>query len=276
MKPKLSVGFIGTGNMGQAIIGGLVANNYPANLIVGFDHNLTKLNLLAEQYKINIADNLTQIAKCNIIVLAVKPNAVVNTCHELIKILPKDHQLKLIISIAAGIKISKIKEALGNLSVPIVRVMPNTPALINQGISALYAADLDANLKNQTQNLLNSVGQTIWVNSEDELDIVTALSGSGPAYFFLIFEALIKAAVKLGLQEDIAQQLAIQTAIGASLMAKDQLAHNIKLSTLRENVTSKGGTTEQGLNALREGNLEQIIENAIKAAAKQSKVLSEN
>jgi pyrroline-5-carboxylate reductase len=179
---------------------------------------------------------------------------------------------KLVISIAAGVKISRIANMLGNVA--IVRTMPNTPALVGEGACALLANTKAKPMLKKAKSIFSAVGQTVVVDNEDQIDAVTAVSGSGPAYYFLLMEEMIKAAVKLGLPEDAAKDLVLQTAKGAGMLATDADKNGESPEQLRRKVTSPGGTTEAAVKVLAEGNFSQLVEAAIKKARDRSRELS--
>jgi len=267
-----TIAFIGGGNMAASLIGGLISDGYQARKIGVSDPDQAKLNHLKAQYGISISSNNDDlIAQADIVVLAVKPQmmkAVITQFDSAIQI--KD---PLIISIAAGIREIDILQWLGNPQMALVRTMPNTPATVQCGATALHASpNVSAEQKELAESVMRAVGMTLWVDQEKDLDAVTALSGSGPAYFFLFMEAMEKSASKLGLDPDTARLLTLQTAFGAAKMA---LECPEDTHTLRTNVTSPGGTTEQAINTLQAGGLEALIDDALKAAYTRSFELSE-
>jgi pyrroline-5-carboxylate reductase len=269
-KPMLAL--IGAGNMGSNLIGGLIQQGYPPDKIIATGRDPQKLLRLQKQFAVQIAmDNVKAAASSDIIVLAIKPIAVAQIVKELSEIIQQKQPL--IISIAAGIRTESI-ERWAHEKAAIVRAMPNIPALLNCGITALYAtSQVTEESKAMANNILSTVGKVVWVSEESQLDTVTALSGSGPAYFFLIMEALQKAAESLGLSPEIARTLTIETAYGAAMMAKND-KHS--LSQLREQVTSPGGTTEKALSVLEEQNIRGILHQALTAAKKRSEALAES
>ena len=215
-----------------------------------------------------MSDDFASISKMGVIVLAVKPQQLKAVCQQLLPFL----QSHLVISIAAGIRSVDISRWLNSYQ-SIVRVMPNTPAQIQAGVSALFATKgVSQTQQDQATTILAAVGQTLWLEDETKMDAVTAISGSGPAYVFYLIEALQEAAVALGLKPDEARMLALKTFEGASLLAS-QSSEDIQ--TLRAQVTSKGGTTEQGILALENANIKQAMLSAAKAAAAQSVLLGD-
>jgi len=254
--------FIGGGNMASSLIGGLINNQYPADKITVTDPDQQKLSELELSYSVNTThDNQAAIKNADVVVLAVKPQVLREVCESI-----KDLALAnrpLFISIAAGIRSTDIDRWLGG-DHSIVRCMPNTPSLIQAGATGLFAntrtSDAQKNIANQ---ILTAAGITLWVDDETQLDAVTAVSGSGPAYFFLFMEAMQQAGEQLGLTAETASLLARQTALGAARMAiegKDEPA------TLRAKVTSKGGTTAAAIASFEENNFSAIIEQALTAA----------
>ena len=266
-----NIAFIGCGNMARSLIGGLIANGVKPDKLSASDPDQAQRQTLFEQFGIDTnADNNVVIKSADVIVLAVKPQLMHDVVCEIAKSLTDSP--RLIISIAAGIKLDSINQWLEQ-SAAIIRVMPNTPALIQAGAAALYANEHTSETqKNIAEAMMRSVGTAIWLDSEDQMDSVTALSGSGPAYFFYVMEAMEKAAEGLGLNQEQARLLTIETAVGAAKMA---LLSSSDPETLRQQVTSPGGTTEQALNILMQGKLDELIEKAITAAKQRSVELSE-
>lgn len=266
-----TIGFIGAGNMATSLIGGLIEAGFAAKNIWASDLDIEKLNNLKQRYKINIDQDNQIIAKnVGVLVFAVKPQVMKQTAQDLQKII--QNQKPLIISIAAGIRTQDFQNWLGG-NQAIIRCMPNTPALIQCGATALYAnTQVSESQKNLAESLLRSVGITVWVSEESQLDIVTALSGSGPAYFFLIMESLEQAAINLGLSAETAHLLTLQTTLGSAKMA---LESEHSLAELRKNVTSPGGTTERALQSLFSANIGAILHDTINAAKIRSAELAE-
>lgn len=255
------IGFIGAGNMAHAIISGLINNGTKRNQIKISDTNGVLLSLRKAEFNLEVfTDNAKLAAQCGIIVLAVKPQVLSSVCKALKDKLTTN---TLIISIAAGVRSGDIERWLGD-SQAIVRTMPNTPALLNQGITGLFANEqVSDKQKSLAENILNSVGECLWVNDESLLDAITAVSGSGPAYFFLMLESMAKAGVALGLDEAVAQKLSIQTALGASMMASSS---KDSPQQLRNKVTSKNGTTQAAIESFQDQDFEVIIIHAIRVA----------
>lgn len=258
--------FIGCGNMGRSLIGGLIANGYMPKNICGADPAKEQRQKLRALFDIEVfQQNIAAIKNADMIVLAVKPQLMEATVKGIAA--EFDPARPLIISIAAGIRLSAISAWLQQ-DLAIVRVMPNTPALIQAGATALYANDKTNTAQRESaEMIMRSVGLTVWLDDESLMDVVTALSGSGPAYFFLLMEIMEKAAVKMGLGQKQARLLTLETAFGAAKMA---IESESDAATLRRQVTSPGGTTEQALNVLTEANIETLFHAALTAAKQRS------
>lgn len=259
--------FIGGGNMAQALIGGLISRGLPTTRITVSDPVEQVRALLAEK-EINVTDdNSAAIQDADIVVFAVKPQVLAQVLQPL-KGLVND---KLIISIVAGAEIATLASLLGTAR--IVRVMPNTPALVQTGAHGLYAhEDVENSDRDLASQVLASTGLTIWVNSEAQIDAVTAVSGSGPAYFFYMMESMIRAGKNLGLDEKVATALTLQTALGAAQMA---ITSSNTPAELRKNVTSPNGTTQAALEVFDRAQISQNIQAALAAAQKRSQELAQ-
>jgi pyrroline-5-carboxylate reductase len=262
------IGFIGGGNMAEAIIKGLLTGGVPAASIVVAEPMPQRRDYLFAEYAALVSDDNLEVARqADIIVLAIKPQVAASVLTGLEPVISSD---KLIISIMAGISTDFIEKTLTN-GVRVVRAMPNTPALIQAAATALspgrkaLGQDLEA-----AQEIFSRVGIVVTV-PEKQMDAVTALSGSGPAYVFTMIEALADAGVKNGLPRDVAAQLAVQTVIGASRMVAETGEHP---ALLREKVTSPGGTTIAGLHAMENGRFRGVVMDAVDAACRRSKELS--
>ena len=266
----MHLAFIGGGNMAQAMMIGLKSQQFAMQNITVIELDVNKRAGLGQQLGVNVTDDLQQVQTCDVIVLAIKPQQLPNLAKTLAPLLNK----QLIISIAAGIRLADLSRWLGNDGTTygtIVRAMPNTPAQIQAGITGLYAMPKVSTAQiAQADLILRAAGGTLWLDSEEKLDAVTAISGSGPAYVFYFIEALQAAAIKLGLNEAQAKQLSIATFNGASLLAD---ASTTPIATLREQVTSKGGTTEQGLLSLQDSKVKQAIILAAQKACMRAKSL---
>lgn len=263
--------FIGAGNMAQSLIGGLLASGYSKAHIIATDPTSAQRDQITQTFGIHcFADNNEAISKADIVVLAVKPQILRSVCKEI----QASVQAKscLIISVAAGIRSQDINRWLG-AEVSIVRTMPNTPALIQTGATGLFANPfVSAEQKSQAEHILRAAGITIWVDNEQQLDVVTALSGSGPAYYFLFMEAMEEAAQKMGLDAKTAHLLTMQTALGAAKMVMESQQD---CATLRKNVTSPNGTTEKAIQKFEESNLRQTVEAAMLCAQNRAKELAD-
>jgi len=259
---KYSIGFIGGGNMAASIIGGLVADGFAADAIYVAEPNDDARSQLAARFGLHTeVDNNVVAAKVDVLLLAVKPQVLKEVAQQLAATI-QDRQ-PLIVSIAAGIRSSDLDNWLGG-QVAIVRSMPNTPALVQSGATGLFAnAKVSNAQREQAESILRAVGITVWLDDEQQIDAVTALSGSGPAYIFNVIEVMEKAGIQLGLDAATARHLAVQTAFGASKLALESADDP---ATLREKVTSPGGTTERALGVLREGGLETLFMEALQAA----------
>jgi len=256
------IAFIGAGNMASALISGLVADGVDAKNIWASDPSDKNLTALEQNCGIQTScDNKAVIANADIVVLSVKPQMISEICKE-ISAAVSDFS-PMVISIAAGIQIENLTAWLGSKTA-IVRAMPNTPALIKTGATGLFANEfVTEDQKSIAEEIMRAVGVALWVDDEVQMDYVTALSGSGPAYFFRIMEAMEKSACELGLPAKTAHLLTLQTALGAAKLAMES---NDTLATLREKVTSPGGTTEKGLAAMDESNIDDIINKTLTAA----------
>jgi len=265
------IAFIGAGNMGGSLIGGLIQNGHPADHIWATDPDKAKCKQLADTFHIHSTQNNAEAAKqADILIFAVKPQILKIVAEELASVIQE--RKPLVISIAAGVRESSLQNWLGG-SIAIVRAMPNTPALIGAGASGLYAnKHVSQEQHNLAESILRAVGIAVWVKSEEQMDVVTALSGSGPAYFFLIMEALQEAAEAFGLPSDTARLLALQTALGAGKMAIESAASPAEL---RLQVTSPGGTTESAVTALENHHIRDIFKSAVQAAKERSEELAD-
>ncbi|MBQ1493506.1 pyrroline-5-carboxylate reductase [Acinetobacter junii] len=260
--------FIGGGNMAQALIGGLLSRGLPTTRITVSDPVEQIRQILEEKGIQTTTDNVEAIQNADVVVLAVKPQ-VLATVLQPLKGLLSD---KLVISIIAGAEIQTISELVGG-SQRIVRVMPNTPALVQTGAHGIYASEaVNAQDRELTSQILAATGLTIWVDSEAQIDAVTAVSGSGPAYFFYLMESMIRAGKNLGLDEKVATALTLQTALGAAQMA---ITSSNSPSELRKNVTSPNGTTQAALEVFDRAQISQNIQAALAAAQKRSQELAQ-
>lgn len=263
--------FIGAGNMASAIIGGLIRQGFPAERISAADPSEAALARLAETCGIRTStDNTETLNGADTVLLAVKPQVMKQVLAPLSGLLQQEKPL--IISIAAGIRIDSLSHWAG-ADLPIVRCMPNTPALIGQGMTALYANNAVSPAQHQrAEAILAAVGRTLWLDEEAQIDAVTAVSGSGPAYVFLLMEAMQAAGEHLGLNPAIARQLVQQTVLGSAGLAAGSAE---PAAQLRRNVTSPGGTTERALAVLEAAGLRDTVQQALSAAANRSRELAD-
>jgi pyrroline-5-carboxylate reductase len=266
-----TIAFIGGGNMATSLVGGLIANGVAADAIWVSDTVEEKLAALQEKFQIRTTtDNAVAVTRAETVVLAVKPQSMREMAQGLAAA-AAEHR-PLFVSVAAGVRQGDIGRWLG-YEAAIVRAMPNTPALVGSGATALYAnPSVSAEERSRAESILRAVGVTLWVEDEDALDAVTALSGSGPAYYFLLMELMEEAGHALGLPREAARMLTLQTAYGAARMA---LESDDAPAVLRARVTSPGGTTERALHTLREGGLDALVARALESARTRSIELGE-
>jgi pyrroline-5-carboxylate reductase len=265
-----SLAFIGGGNMARSLVGALVRAGTPASTIAVAEPNAQLREALAADFGVTAhATNQDAAQAADCVVLAVKPQVLEAVCTELAPLVARTRPL--VVSIAAGMRIAKLERWL-DAGLAIVRAMPNTPALIGAGATGLHAnAEVDAAQRARVQSLFDAAGIAVWIDDESLMDTVTALSGSGPAYFFLLVEALEEAAVAQGLTRDAARALAAQTCLGAGRMLVEG---GEPPATLRERVTSPGGTTAAALDAFATGGLRELAARALAAATTRGVELS--
>lgn len=266
-----TLGFIGAGNMATSLISGLVADGHDPQRILVSDPEHEKLATLAARFGIrSVSDNLAAAASADVLILAVKPQILRSVCLELQSSVQRQHPL--VISIAAGVREIYLQQWLGG-GVALVRTMPNTPAMLQSGATVLHAdrSNVLSQQRDLAESVMRAVGLTCWVENENLLDAATALSGSGPAYFFLVMEAIEQAGVELGLDPLTAHLLTIQTALGAARMAMES---SESPANLRERVTSRGGTTEHALRIFEDGGLRSLFGRALTGAKNRSEELS--
>ena len=262
---KEKLGLIGVGNMGTAIVEGLLKNKIitPSQVWV-YDKMTEKAKTFSKGWRVHLASsNEELVKKTNVVVFAIKPQDLAKTSLEIKQVLTKTHQ---IISILAGVPVAKIEKELGG-TVKVVRAMPNLGARVGQGITAVTAEHRAA--LEIAKVVFSGCGKVVKLD-EPFFDLVTALSGSGPAYFFLMMELLSQAGVKRGLDKKTADLLAVQTALGAGLLAERS---SVTPEELRKMVTSKGGTTEAALQCLKKGNLSTLMDSAVQAALERGQAL---
>lgn len=267
----IKIGFIGGGNMATSLIGGLIEGGHAATNIIVHQPGAEKAKELAQRFQIRIApDNSSLVKQSDVVVIAVKPQVL----QQVLTPLTDDFktQKPLIVSIVAGIRASSIEKWLG-AEHALVRVMPNTPALIGAGASGLYANErVSVGQRSIASNVLSCVGNSVWLENENDIDSVTALSGSGPAYFMLFTQSLINSATEAGIDPESAKQLAVQTALGAAQLVQQS---DLPLQALIDNVTSPNGTTEAALRSFEQSGLQQIVADAFSAAKARSEQLAD-
>ncbi|TRX55838.1 pyrroline-5-carboxylate reductase [Thalassomonas sp. M1454] len=267
------VAFIGAGNMSKAIIVGLIEQGFSASNIMVSNPSAPKREALAKQYGLKHTDDNIEAANfCDTIVLSVKPHLIKQVCQQLASKI--DISNKCFISLAAGITIEQIQSALAQQA-PVVRCMPNTPSQVGLGMTGMFASSEVTQVQHQFSNdLLAAVGKVMWLESEAKIDDLLTASGSGPAYFFAFMEAMQKQALAFGFSQEEARELIQQTAIGAATMVVENADTDI--ATLRENVTSKGGTTQAALKVFSDGKLDDLVSRAMIRAKARSIEISES
>lgn len=259
----MHISFIGGGNMAEALISGLQKHHFNMQDIHVIELDANKREHLQTTYGAVANECIADIAKSDVVILAVKPQQLKAVSAIVSPLLTK----QCVISIAAGVRLADLSRWLNDYAA-IVRCMPNTPAQIQAGVTALIAMpNVTKTQIEQADTILSAVGKTLWLDNEAKLDAVTAISGSGPAYVFYLIEALQLAALELGLNDNEARLLSLQTFAGASALAAQS---TVDVATLRTQVTSKGGTTEQGLLSLEHAQVKTAIVDAAKAAAAKS------
>jgi len=272
MTTALKIAFVGGGNMAAALIAGLAGKLTAGANIHVIDPHAPALEKLQAQFGVSTASSAGDALRAvDVIVLAVKPQSMKEVTAQLLPFIHAEKQ-PLVLSIAAGIRATDLSRWLGNYPA-IVRCMPNTPALIGMGITGLVASSgVTATQKAQADAILQAVGSTVWLDDEAQIDPVTAVSGSGPAYVFYFIEALQQAASELGLTAEQGTQLAIATFTGAAQLAAQSTE---AVSLLRERVTSKGGTTYAALTSMEESGVKAAIVKAVKAAAERGREMGD-
>lgn len=268
----ISVSFIGGGNMARSLIAGMLQSGWKAkNIHISEPNEQTATDLRKLDSQLDLCESgADAVEKGEVVIFAVKPQVLPSIVAGLSEALQKKQPM--LVSIAAGITIGGLDESSGG-GLPIVRCMPNTPAMVGSGATGLFANDRVSNSQKEiAESVLRAVGVTVWVNNEQQLDAVTALSGSGPAYHFLVMEAMQAAGEALGLEPETAQLLSLQTAFGAAKLA---LESPEDFATLRQHVTSPGGTTERAVQSLEANGIRELFNNAMAAAAQRSAELSQ-
>jgi len=267
---ELKVAFVGAGNMATSIIGGLIEQGMPETNLRASDPFPDSLQRLQTTAAIMTStENSEVVAGADVVILAVKPQVMAEVTRDISAAVAAANAV--VISIAAGITIASLRAGLGE-NTAIIRCMPNTPALLRAGATALYANEATSQQQRRdASDILAAVGSVCWVEQEQQLDAVTALSGSGPAYFFLFMEAMTEAGIKLGLDEASARALTLQTGLGACRMAVEG---DVDLPELRQRVTSPGGTTERAVQSFQHADLHGIVEKAMQAALDRAREMA--
>lgn len=257
--------------MGRALIGGLLRRGvHPAQIAVGESNPNARAAVLKDFSIEATEDNSSAVAEASFVVVAVKPQDAATALVPLAPLVQRNRAV--VLSFAAGIRTAALQQWCGQ-GVPVVRAMPNRPALVGAGATALFAeSHVTADERERAVTVMQAVGDVVWVGSEDDMDVVTALSGTGPAYFFFMAEMMMQAAVQLGLDGEAARQLALSTLYGAGRMVRESDGDVVRL---RAEVTSKKGTTEAAMRVLEDQEMRRIMSLAIEAAARRSRELAE-
>jgi len=265
------VGFVGSGNMAEAIIKGIINGSvFDCENVCVSDISSERLKYMSDTYCVKTYDdNAKLVEDCDCVVLSVKPQVMAEALGDIGNVELGD---KLFISIAAGIKISKITEILGDVAV--VRVMPNTPALVATAASGIFANEKAHAKQDEVFSMFSAIGKVVRVDSEEKIDAVTAVSGSGPAYYFMLMEGMIKAGIEMGLDEETSTTLTLQTALGAAKLAGEAICAGETPAQLRKKVTSPGGTTQAALEVFYENKTDETIVSALQHAKERSAELS--
>lgn len=266
-----TIGFIGGGNMSRSLVGGLISDGYESSLIWVSNPTIKKVQHLQAAFGVNVtASNAEVCDVADVIVLSVKPQVLQDVAKEIRDSIQQ--RKPLVISVVAGIDAKVIEKWLGG-NVAVVRTMPNTPALLGVGATGMFANQFVNKKQNEiAESIMRAVGVIVWVDKESMLDVVTAVSGCGPAYFFMIMEIMQKTAEEMGMNADMAKLLVLQTAFGASKMA---LESEDAPAQLREQVTSPNGVTEVALRTFKESDIEKIFQQALRNAQQRSQELAE-
>ncbi|MBX5460690.1 MAG: pyrroline-5-carboxylate reductase [Steroidobacteraceae bacterium] len=263
--------FLGGGNMGRALIGGLLQRDTrPEHIFVGEALESARAALSRDFGVAATADNAAAIDGASVVVLAVKPQDAGAVLTPLAPVLQRTRPL--LVSVCAGLRTSALEAWCGG-NIPVVRAMPNRPALVGAGATGLFAASrVAAAHRARAESIMRATGEVVWVPTEDALDVVTALSGSGPAYFFLLAELMMQAAIDLGLEPDAARRLSVATLHGAGMLAH---SGDGDLARMRAEVTSKGGTTEAALAVLNSADIKGIVARALEAATRRGREMAQ-
>jgi pyrroline-5-carboxylate reductase len=268
------IAFIGAGNMNAAIIRGLIAQGVDAQSIIVSNPSPEKRIALADELGIQHTDNNNEAAAfADFVILGVKPHFITDVCQELVDNLPQDKRENICyLSVAAGLPIEKMQDVLGQNSA-IIRTMPNTPSQLGLGMTGLFAnTNVTTEQAKKAEQLMQAAGEVVWVDNEEKINDITAVSGSGPAYFFLFMEAMEQQAKAFGFSDEICRKLVQQTALGAANMVVSN--SDLEIGQLRANVTSKGGTTHAALTTLIDGGLTTLVGKAMNAALARAQEMS--
>jgi pyrroline-5-carboxylate reductase len=274
---QLTYAFIGAGNMSGAILGGMVNSGINPDNIIATNRTVEKQQALKQKFGIKTdLDNKSAITQAEVIILGVKPQMMLAMLADLVQ-QGIDFSQKLIITVAAGLTVNRYTDIIGN--VRIIRCMPNTPSLVGLGVSGLFcgtdegsfSADVIQQDKEVTSTMFDAVGKTVWLEQESQIDDIAAVSGSGPAYFFLFMQHMADKAVQLGFDQDTANTIVLQTALGSAEMAAQSPD---SFEQLRVNVTSPGGSTAEAIRTFNENNLDDIVASALDAAVSRAKEMS--
>ncbi|MDU0114753.1 pyrroline-5-carboxylate reductase [Psychrosphaera aquimarina] len=274
---QLTYAFIGAGNMSGAILGGMVNSGINPDNIIATNRTVEKQQALNHKFGIKTdLDNKSAISQADVIILGVKPQMMLAMLADLVQ-QGIDFSQKLIITVAAGLTVNRYTDIIGN--VRIIRCMPNTPSLVGLGVSGLFcgtdessfSADVIQQDKEVTSTMFDAVGKTVWLEQESQIDDIAAVSGSGPAYFFLFMQHMADKAVQLGFDQDTANTIVLQTALGSAEMAAQSPD---SFEQLRVNVTSPGGSTAEAIRTFNENNLDDIVASALDAAVSRAKEMS--
>ncbi len=266
----VKIAFIGAGNMATSIIGGLIQNGWPVDNITATARTEETLSGIRNQFGIKTTtDNEQAVNTADIVMLCVKPHMIKDVLKGMSVALKS--RKPLLISVAAGITMKSL-ESWSPKNIAIVRSMPNTPSLLRYGACGLFANDsINEHQKSLTDTIFGAVGIAEWVETEDMIDAIIAISGSGPAYYFLFMEAMKTVGVELGFSPEMSERLTLQTAMGAAQMA---VHSDVDVAELRRRVCSPNGTTEQAIKTFQEGGLETLVDNAMKSAVKRAKEMA--
>ena len=256
--------------MAQSIIGGMIKNGWDSEQVIAATPSAETRNKVRDQFGISVFEHNLEATETDAVVICVKPGMVKEVLAELSPAL--EAKKPLLISVAAGVTMKSLKRwSPGSLA--IVRSMPNTPALLGIGASGLFAnGNVSEGQKTLTQAIFNAAGISVWVENEALIDAVIAVSGSGPAYYFLFMEAMKQKGIQMGLAADVAEKLTLQTALGAATMA---LGTDIDIAELRRRVCSPGGTTEQAVRSFLEGGINELVGEAMDSAAARAKQMAD-